>query len=648
MTSVTHKFVSGQPDSGNTTVVQPSNWNDEHSVSFAAADIASLGFITSASASTLAASIIAAGDYVTSNTASALIAAALAPYVTSNSVSAALVPYLTSASAASVYLPLAGGTITGSITVQGSATFSGTVRFSTALEVSATLSAGIARFDTLTVSGAARALGGLDVSGTGSLGALIVAGNAAFNGTASFAGTAIFGATVTFSAFVRHLAALDVSATLSAGNAVFTNAPAVGADTLITSNSVSVMIAAAGTGGLSSNSASAMIVAALVAGDYVSSNTVSAMIAAAGTGGLSSNSASAMIAAALVPYLTSASAATVYLPLAGGTITGSITVQGSATFSGTARFSTAVEVSATLSAGIARFDTMTVSGAARALGGFDVSGTGSLGALIVAANAQFNGTASFSGTAHFAVAIVNAGTTTLSGAARALGGFDVSGTGSLGALIVAANAQFNGTASFSGTAHFAAGIVNAGTTTLSGAARALTSFDVSGTASVGLLIVAATATFAGTARFGATVTFSAVARSLAGFDVSGTASVGALIVAGNSVLLMSTSAQTFAGGAIITAQAGGTLSAGAYKPQCASRPLHYAINGGAFTWSAPDNDGVLDVLLTNGASAGAVTFAGFTVGSNVGDTMTTSLSNAYLVQIRRINSVATYTIKALQ
>lgn len=69
MASVKHKFVCGIPDDPDAAAageIVISNWNDEHSVSLAAADITALGFITSAS--------VATADYVSSNSLSQVLA----------------------------------------------------------------------------------------------------------------------------------------------------------------------------------------------------------------------------------------------------------------------------------------------------------------------------------------------------------------------------------------------------------------------------------------------------------------------------------------------------------------------------------------------------------------------------------------------
>ena len=71
-------------------------------------------------------------------------------------------------------------------------------------------------------------------------------------------------------------------------------------------------------------------------------------------------------------------------------------------------------------------------------------------------------------------------------------------------------------------------------------------------------------------------------------------------------------------------------------------------NVAGFTIAAPAADCAIDVLITNGASAGTITFSGFTVGSSTGDPLTTTNTNKFLLTVVRINGTSTYTIKALQ
>jgi hypothetical protein len=90
----------------------------------------------------------------------------------------------------------------------------------------------------------------------------------------------------------------------------------------------------------------------------------------------------------------------------------------------------------------------------------------------------------------------------------------------------------------------------------------------------------------------------------------------------------------------------GTLAS--FAPNPALGNYQYGTNGGAFTISPPTIDCAIDILITNGATAGTVTFSGYTVGPNVGDAFTFASSQKFIVSIRRINAVSTYTIRALQ
>lgn len=92
----------------------------------------------------------------------------------------------------------------------------------------------------------------------------------------------------------------------------------------------------------------------------------------------------------------------------------------------------------------------------------------------------------------------------------------------------------------------------------------------------------------------------------------------------------------------------GTVSSGTTTPAAASGNYQYLTNNGAFTLAAPLADCAIDILVTNGASAGSITFSGFTVGSSIGSALTTTNTSKFIISIRRINSVATYSIYALQ
>lgn len=103
--------------------------------------------------------------------------------------------------------------------------------------------------------------------------------------------------------------------------------------------------------------------------------------------------------------------------------------------------------------------------------------------------------------------------------------------------------------------------------------------------------------------------------------------------------------QSLSGGANVTSL---SLATGSVTIDCGKCPLQYITNGGAFTITAPSNDGSCILLVTNNASAGAITFSGFSVGSNTGDSLTTTNGNKFYITIVRINGTSTYAIKAAQ
>jgi hypothetical protein len=74
----------------------------------------------------------------------------------------------------------------------------------------------------------------------------------------------------------------------------------------------------------------------------------------------------------------------------------------------------------------------------------------------------------------------------------------------------------------------------------------------------------------------------------------------------------------------------------------------YVSNNAAFSITAPAKDSAVDILVTNTATAGAITFVGFVVGTNTGDLLTTTNGHIFILSIRRINAISTYVIKALQ
>jgi hypothetical protein len=128
-------------------------------------------------------------------------------------------------------------------------------------------------------------------------------------------------------------------------------------------------------------------------------------------------------------------------------------------------------------------------------------------------------------------------------------------------------------------------------------------------------------------------------KFIAYIPISGSSPTGASLTAAD---------QTLSGGANVTSQ---SQSSGNITVDCGSRPLQYiTASTSAWTITAPSNDGACALLVTNpgGSPGGAITYSGFTVGANTGDSYLTTISYKFILNVVRINGVSTYTWKALQ
>lgn len=149
----------------------------------------------------------------------------------------------------------------------------------------------------------------------------------------------------------------------------------------------------------------------------------------------------------------------------------------------------------------------------------------------------------------------------------------------------------------------------------------------------------------GTLAFGAASKTLTVNNSLA---LSGTDSTTMTFPSTSSTVLTTGNTATITKGYTVTPNSIGTVSSGTTTIDPTAQNYQYLTNNGAFTLAAPASDSAVDLLVTNGASAGSITFSGFTVGSNTGSALTTTNTNKFIISIRRINSVSTYSIYALQ
>jgi len=105
--------------------------------------------------------------------------------------------------------------------------------------------------------------------------------------------------------------------------------------------------------------------------------------------------------------------------------------------------------------------------------------------------------------------------------------------------------------------------------------------------------------------------------------------------------------QTITGGYTVTPNNLGNI-ASPFTPNPALGNYQFGTNHGAFTFNVPASDCAIDILITNDASAGAITFSGYTVNSNIGEPLTTTNAHKFIISVRRINGTSTYLIKALQ
>jgi hypothetical protein len=125
---------------------------------------------------------------------------------------------------------------------------------------------------------------------------------------------------------------------------------------------------------------------------------------------------------------------------------------------------------------------------------------------------------------------------------------------------------------------------------------------------------------------------------------------GALTVAGGVGLagaLNVGAGGSIAGGFTVTSFNNGT-GAGTVTPNPTNGNYEYITNNAAFTLAAPAADCAIDLMITNGASAGSVTFSGYQVSSlGNGDPLNTVNGQIACISIRRVNGVSWFTVKRI-
>jgi hypothetical protein len=103
--------------------------------------------------------------------------------------------------------------------------------------------------------------------------------------------------------------------------------------------------------------------------------------------------------------------------------------------------------------------------------------------------------------------------------------------------------------------------------------------------------------------------------------------------------------QTVTGGANFTPLA---LTTGNNTIDCGARPGQYVSNTGAFTITAPANDGYCYVDVENGGGAGAITLSGFSPNAMGGATVDTTNGHNFRLMISRVHGHSAISAIALQ
>jgi len=116
----------------------------------------------------------------------------------------------------------------------------------------------------------------------------------------------------------------------------------------------------------------------------------------------------------------------------------------------------------------------------------------------------------------------------------------------------------------------------------------------------------------------------------------------------SSTVLTKDNTATLTKGFNVTAPNLGNIAA-TFTPDPTAGNIQFGTNHNAITtFNIPASDCAIDILLTNDATAGVITFVGYTVSAAPGAPLTTTNGNKFWLSIRRANAVATYWVTALQ
>ena len=151
---------------------------------------------------------------------------------------------------------------------------------------------------------------------------------------------------------------------------------------------------------------------------------------------------------------------------------------------------------------------------------------------------------------------------------------------------------------------------------------------------------------AGQVHLGQSATSAPAWTTLAG-DIASISAAGTVALA--SAVLKNNVTNTLTVGYTYTPNNIGTVSSGTLTPNPALGNYQFYTNNGAHTIAVPASDCAIDLWMTNGATAVIPTFsASYKIGANTGDALTATNASVFIISIRRVNAVSTYTVKSLQ
>jgi len=112
----------------------------------------------------------------------------------------------------------------------------------------------------------------------------------------------------------------------------------------------------------------------------------------------------------------------------------------------------------------------------------------------------------------------------------------------------------------------------------------------------------------------------------------------------SDILYSDVTGQLISGGAYVNTVSIAPDANGNVWINSSTRPLQYLQNNEDINIEAPTSDGTVYILLQNSANAGSVSFTGFYVYSDAGDTIDTDNGSLFFITCARIWGISTYNV----